>query len=157
MTNITEHFTWEEATNSSTALRLGINNKIPDEYKDTVINTAKKMERVRALLNAPLHIDSWYRSPELNKALGSKSTSQHLKGEAVDFISPEFGSPADICKKLLHYPELLVFDQLILEHTWVHISFTSDPYTPQRKQVLSLLDNGGYSVGLTDSQGNPLA
>lgn len=114
------------------------------------------MERVRAILNSPIHVDSWYRCLQLNRALKSKDTSQHLKGEAVDFICPEFGSPFEICVKILHYPELIIFDQLILEHTWVHISFNADPTTQPRKQVLSLLQDGGYSLGLTDPNGRPL-
>jgi Peptidase M15 len=154
---LSEHFSWEEVTFSSTASRLGINNSLPEQLIPAVQNTTRKLERVRALLNSSMHIDSWYRSLALNTALKSKSTSQHIKGEAVDFVSPEFGTPLDICKKILHYPELVVFDQLILEHTWVHISFCADPATQPRKQVLSLLESGGYSVGLTSADGRLLA
>lgn len=153
---LSEHFSWAEVTHSPTADRMKFDNKLPAEYTVSVINTARNMERVRALLNASILIDSWYRSLPLNRFLGSKDTSQHRLGEAVDFRAPEFGTPVDVCKKILHYPELVRFDQLILEHTWVHISFCSDPAVVARRQVLSLLTSGGYSTGLTSADGTPL-
>jgi hypothetical protein len=154
MTYLTEHFSLEEVTQSSLASRSGIDNSLPPKLIDAVTSTAKGMERVRALLgNLPVSITSWYRCPELNMALGSKLTSQHVKGEAVDFICPAFGTPLQICKRLLYVKELIRFDQLILEHTWIHISWKADPATPQRSQVLSLLATGGYAAGLTDRNG----
>ena len=153
---LSEHFSWQEVTFSSTAERLGINNVYPPEITVAILNTARNMERVRALLGEPIHIDSWYRSPELNAAVHGVSTSQHLKGEAVDFLCPAYGSPLAICNKILRYPELIKFDQLILEHSWVHISFCSDPAVKPRAEVLSLLKSGGYASGLTDSDGKKL-
>lgn len=149
---ISEHFSWEEVTHSETASRLGIQNSVPESLIPAITNTAKRLERVRALLEAPLTITSWYRCLELNRALKSKDDSQHPKGEAVDFISPKFGNPLDICRRLIQFSELVPFDQLILEHTWVHISFC-DPSIKPRKQVLSLLKSGQYAISLTDSQG----
>ena len=112
------------------------------------------MEKVRAALgNKPVKIDSWYRSLELNRALKSKDTSQHLKGEAVDFICPTYGTPTQICKLIVDYQNIIRFDQLILEHTWVHISWNSNPSIAQRGQVLSLLSTGGYANGLTNANG----
>jgi zinc D-Ala-D-Ala carboxypeptidase len=154
MTYLTEHFTLEEVTQSSTASRFGINNSLPSSLMGAVTNTAKGMERVRAFLgNLPISVDSWYRCPELNLAVNSKLTSQHLKGEAVDFICPSYGTPLAICKRLIAMKDLVKFDQLILEHTWVHISWNADPNVPQKGQVLSLLTTGGYATGLTDRNG----
>lgn len=154
--NLSDHFTLEEAIASETAERNGINN-IPDSDTIRVMQkTADKMEKVRALLgDSPLHINSWYRCPILNMKIGSQSTSQHLKGEAVDFICPKFGSPLAICKQIIEYKALIPFDQLILEHTWVHISFAILNGNP-RGHVLSLLTNKKYAAGLTDLNGNPL-
>jgi Peptidase M15 len=154
---LTEHFNWSEVTASSTAARLGIDNSLPEDLVSAVQNSAKKLERVRALLNSPIHIDSWYRCLQLNTVISSKPTSQHLLGEAIDFVSPEFGTPLDVCRKILHYPELIIFDQIILEHTWVHISFSANPTRQPRRQVLSLLQTGTYAIGLTDKLGNSLA
>lgn len=153
---LSEHFTLAEVTASDTATAQGINNTLPDQLIFTVDKVATAMERVRAALgNNPIHINSWYRSPALNKAVGSKPSSQHIAGEAVDFICPDFGGPASICKKLIELKDLIRFDQLIMEGTWVHISFAISTGKP-RNQVLSLLRNGNYAQGLTDKQGHPL-
>lgn len=144
---ITEHFSWAEAETTS---HRNLNNKLPANLQVAVINTARGMERVRALLdNKSVHINSWYRSPEVNAAVGGSPTSQHSKGEAVDFICPGYGSPLDVAKQLVKYQELLNFDQLIYEHTWVHISFQSNPNVKPRGQVLTLLNNKKYAVGIT--------
>ena len=153
MTQITDHFSWEEVTQSSTASREGIDNTLPEELKEAVYKTAVGMEKVRAFLGKPISIDSWYRSLNLNSAIGSKPTSQHTKGEAVDFICPAFGTPAEICKLIVANQDLIRFDQLILEHTWVHISWNSVPGSKQRGQVLSLLQDKTYASGLTDKLG----
>lgn len=152
--NLSQHFTLAEATVSQEASRRGIDNSNPsDATLANAIKTANMLERVRALLDAPITVNSWIRCPELNVALSSKSTSQHVRGEAVDFICPAFGSPLKICKKILEFKELIRFDQLILEHTWIHISWKADPAAKQRGEVLSLLQSGGYSLGLTDKKG----
>lgn len=154
MGNITEHFSWEEA---STTSHRNLDNNIPKGMEPVIINTARQMERVRAILgNRGIHINSWYRSPEVNKAVGGSNSSQHSKGEAVDFVCPDFGGPLDICRKIIQYKELIRFDQLIYEHTWVHISFLLDPSAKPRGQVLTLLQNKSYAVGLTNKQGVPV-
>lgn len=153
---LTEHFTLAEVTHSEIAARRGIDNSLPPELLEVVTKTAVRLEKVRALLDKPIFPSSWYRSLPLNRALLSADTSQHPKGEAVDFICPSFGTPLEICKFLLKHQDLIRWDQLILEHTWVHISWNSIPSGEQRGQVLSLLETGKYALGLTDKKGNPL-
>jgi hypothetical protein len=154
--DLTEHFHLTEVIQSSTASRLEIDNSLPPELIPAVLKTAVGMEKVRAILgNLAISIDSWYRCLALNAAIHSKPTSQHPKGEAVDFICPAYGTPADICKQLVKMAILVRFDQLILEHTWVHISWNSIPGSTQRGQVLSLLSNGSYATGLTNISGVP--
>ena len=149
------HFSWQEVISSATASRLGISNIPPISVYPAIANTSNCLEVIRSLLNnKPLQINSWFRCLELNRALGSKDSSQHVLGEAVDFICPSFGSPLDICKAIIK--SKISFDQLILEHTWVHVSFKSNPNAVNRCQVLSLLENNSYAKGLTDKQGNKL-
>lgn len=153
---LSDHFSLAEATVSATAAAHTIEN-IPSSHTIQVMKQAAFcLERVRAALgNLPLHVNSWYRCDDLNEVLGSKPTSQHLKGEAIDFVCPEFGAPVSVCKKLVELKDLIRFDQLILEGTWVHISFAISTGKP-RGEVLSLLRNNSYTTGLTDKQGHPL-
>ncbi len=151
---ISSRFSWYEVEHSQTAERLGIDNTVPDALVAAVENTAVNMEFIRTLIANPVLVDSWYRGPELQKLPEFYNpTSQHPKGEAVDFIAPKFGSPLEICKLILQHADIIKFDQLILEHTWVHISFASGPGALQRKQVLSLLANKKYAPGLTNPYG----
>lgn len=153
---LSEHFTIAEAVYSDKAIELGIKNNPSKDVLWVMEKTANSMERVRAALgNNSIKVNSFYRSPAVNAAVGSKSTSQHLLGEAVDFICPAFGTPVEICRKLISLHELIRFDQLILEHSWVHISFAIASGA-NRNQVISLLSTGGYANGLTDKNGAKL-
>lgn len=151
---LSQNFTLDEAIASDTAARKGIDNTPSQEIIDVMSKAATRLEDVRYLLCRAIHINSWYRCLELNRLLGSKDSSQHIKGEAIDFISPTFGTPLQICKLIVANKALINFDQLILEHTWVHISFAILNSAP-RGQVLSLLSNGHYANGLTDKFGTP--
>ena len=152
-TQLSKHFSLAEATYSITALSLGLDNIPVAKILETVKNTALCLERVRTVLtDSPIQISSWYRSPRVNQAVGSKFTSQHIRGEAVDFTCPLFGSPLAVCKAIIARESDIKFDQLILEHTWVHISFAVSSAS-NRGQVLSLLATGKYASGLTNRQG----
>lgn len=120
---ISEHITFEEATNSPTAKRLGIDNT-PDEVH---INNMKAVanycfEPLRKWYGKPIMINSFYRSEALNKAVGGKPNSQHSLGEAIDMNA---GSKAENEKIFNWCKANLIFDQLINEYdfSWVHISF----------------------------------
>lgn len=152
---LSTHFSLAEAIKSDTAERLGINNTPPTSAVAVMRQSAMEMEVVRAFIGTPIKINSWFRCLELNRALKSKDTSQHIIGEAIDFVSPEFGTPLDICKFIIQHKDNIPFDQLILEHSWVHISFAILSGKP-RGQVLSLLATGAYASGLTNKLGNPL-
>lgn len=154
---LSPHFSLAEATLSTTADRYRIDNSKPSAAVIlAATSTAQHMEHVRTLLKAAISIGSWIRCLELNRKLGSKDTSQHIKGEAVDFICPKFGTATAVAKKLLAHKEEICFDQLILEHSWIHVSWNSIPGVKQRMQVLSLLNNGSYALGLTSPTGVPL-
>lgn len=145
MTHLTAHFTLEELTRSEIALRRGLSNGPSAEIVERLTKTAVGLEQIRALLRVPLHISSGYRSPEVNAALGGSATSQHMKGEAADFIAPDFGGPREVCLAIL--ASNIPFDQLIFEGTWVHISFSETP----RHSVLTAHFEGGkarYTQGI---------
>lgn len=108
---LSEHFTLEEFTASQTAIRRGLNNTPTPQMIEKLKRTAQKMEQVRALLGKPIFINSAYRSPSVNRAIGGAATSQHCKGEAVDFVCPQFGTPKQICQAIIKAG--IHFDQLI--------------------------------------------
>ena len=123
--NLTKHFTLEELVNSETATRLGIDNTPTVEVIDNLTFLAEKLEDVRALLCNPMLVSSGYRSLILNRHLGSRDTSSHAKGLAVDFISPSFGNPEAIVRAIVE--SNIQYDQVILEfNRWVHLSFAKE-------------------------------
>ena len=132
MTKLSEHFTLEELTFSSTAQRKQIDNEPPAEVLENMKRLAAGLEEVRAALgNKPMRINSGYRSPKLNRAVGGARLSAHMAGYAADFVCPEFGSPLKIVKALAATG--IQFDKLIQEGTWVHISFAPEA----RRQLLT--------------------
>lgn len=152
--NITDNFYWDEATITE---QRGVSNIIPDPgIRGNIVRTATKMEKVRAILDKPIRVNSWYRCPELNKIVGGSRTSDHMTGCAVDFVSLRYGTPLDICKAIIASNLIIGFKQLILEHSWVHISWDAIPGVKPKLEVLSLLHGGGYAVGLTSKDGKPL-
>lgn len=143
---MTPHFTMYEAIRSKTAYAMGISNA-PDSTDQIRIQcTAVDMEHVRRLLgDHPIFVTSWYRSEEVNRAVGGVSNSAHLTGYAVDFHCPGYGSTLEVAKTIAG--SCLQFDQLIHEYdTWVHISF--DPAL--RRQLLTKRSSGGpYIPGIS--------
>lgn len=137
MTPLSAHFTLEEATASQTAARLGIDNTPSEQVIQNMKHAALQLELVRMELNSnAIHVSSWYRCPALNKAVGSKPTSAHLTGFAIDFTCPTYGTPERIVNKILG--SKIDFDQCIYEYgKWVHISFDGN-----RKMALTI-DNQG--------------
>ncbi|AOJ86743.1 peptidase M15 [Burkholderia sp. MSMB0856] len=146
---LTDHFALSELTQSETATRRGIGNSPPLTIVENLKRTAQTLEKVRTLLGAkPILVSSGYRSPALNKAVGGAANSAHVQGLAADFICPGFGSPLEICKRLVE--ARVEFDQLIQEGTWVHIGLAPAGQRP-RRQVLTAHFGGGatrYSTGL---------
>ena len=118
--NLTEHFTLEELTFSSTATVRGIDNTPTPEIVANLTTLCATLEQVRTLLGFPMHIDSGYRCTALNLAVRGVPTSAHVTGYAADFICPQFGEPLDIVKALAASD--LKWDQVIQEGTWVHLS-----------------------------------
>lgn len=129
---LSDHFSLEELTFSSTATLHGIDNSAPPTIAARLFSLAHKLELVRLNLGHPLHIDSGYRCPTLNQILRGVPHSAHVDGDAADFICPAFGTPLEIVRYLAGVRSL-DFDQLIQEGTWVHISFAP----AARRQVLT--------------------
>lgn len=122
-----------ETTKTDTGLANAFPNQT-DALKTLV--TASRMDLVRYILGVPVIINSWYRSAEVNKAVGGSPRSQHLEGVAVDFKTKSF-TPRQIYKKILDSG--ISFDQLLVYKTFVHISFNLN-IEKDRKEII---DKGG--------------
>lgn len=143
MTSLTEHFTLEELTHSDIAVRKGLDNTPDAETIANLTILAQTLERVRTLLNAPIHINSGYRSQKVNAAVGSAPTSKHCLGLAADFTCPQFGTPQDVAKAIIK--AAIGFDQLIYEGTWVHLGL-AEPDASWRNQVLTAHFGNGKTI-----------
>jgi len=141
---LSANFTLGEFLRSETAARRGIDNTPPQELLRALERTAVNLEDVRRLLGVSIHI---YRSLALNRAIGSKDSSAHVRGLAVDFDAPEYGAPADVCRAI--YASDIQYDQLIFEHTWTHIAWPAAG-TGARRQTLTLLPGGTYIDGIVE-------
>ena len=121
---LSKNFTLAEFTASDEAMRKGIDNTLPDALLPTARATAEMLERIRtALGDKPIIITSGYRCPELNAAIGSGRSSDHIKAMAVDFKCPAFGTPYDVARHLSGQIEALAIGQLIYEFdSWIHVS-----------------------------------
>ena len=131
MKNISEHVTYKEGVYSITALRLGLNNDPTKAHLTNMELLAEKVfEPLRKHVNGPIKINSFYRGPELNKAIGGSSKSQHCEGRAMD-IDDNYGymSNADMFEYIRNN---LSFDQMIWEFgnsdnpDWVHVSYVNE-------------------------------
>lgn len=121
------HFTLDELCHSSTAIRKGINN-IPDaaEVLANLEQLMSFLEQIRGLFgDRAIIINSGYRCLSLNQAIGGSKASQHMKGQAADFIVDgiRIDKVYDTIKK-----SGLAYDQLIFEFgVWIHVSISEEP------------------------------
>lgn len=145
--NLTDHFTLEESVFSQTASRLGIHNDPTAEILANIRRTAEQMEQIRTLLgNRPILVTSWYRSQALNRAVFGAKNSAHMRGLAVDFICPQFGSPLAVCRAIAKSD--LDFASLIYEYgRWTHFAIPELGHDPQR-ELWTIRYGGAYEEGL---------
>lgn len=126
MQPITENFSLEELTRTDT----GLPNEPPADVAKNLIRLCETaLEPVRAMVG-PLHINSGFRSAEVNKAVKGSPTSAHMTGLAADIV------PMRVSRTVafdLIADSGIPFDQLILEPTWVHIGLARDGVMPRRQ------------------------
>lgn len=167
---LSAHFRLSEFVRSETASRYEIDNTPPPAVIERLRNNAGGMEQVRARLGgASIHVSSGYRCPELERAtvgpayprwcakhglpvdeaswLEYLKGKAHPRGDATDCEAPAFGTPYAICRELEGSD--IAFDQLIWEHTWVHVGWAREGELP-RRQVLTLEPGGNYALGLVE-------
>ena len=144
-----KHFTLQEMTKSQTAARKKISN-VPgtEDISNLKALVENVLDKVRAHFKSPVIVNSGYRSPKLNRAIGGSKTSQHCKGQAADIEVPGV-SNLEVAEFIR---DNLDFDQLILENYdpidpssgWVHVSYVRNP---NRGQTLTF-DGKKYHKGI---------
>ena len=143
---ISKHVSTKEGVYSRTATRLDIDNKPNEEQLANMKLLAEEIfEPLRAYVGGPIKINSFFRSPELNKAIGGSTKSQHCQGQAMD-IDDTFGR----CTNNEMYwfiRQRLDFDQMIWEFgddknpDWVHVSYVS-PSENRNRCLKAYKENG---------------
>lgn len=128
MSAVSDHISYKEATKSNTAIRYGIRNNPNKNQLYYMRQIAENVfEPLREWVGGPVRVNSFFRSLKLNKKVGGSSTSQHVKGQAID-IDDSYGFKTNA--EMFHYiRENLDYDQLIWEFgddknpDWIHVSY----------------------------------
>ena len=128
--SISKHISYKEGVYSRTAMRRGIKNNPNAEQMENMVAIAEEVfEPLRMWVGGPIKINSFFRSPELNKAIGGSGKSQHCHGQAID-LDDTFGKATN-AEMYNFIKKNLDFDQIIWEFgdddnpDWVHVSYVS--------------------------------
>jgi len=136
MNKLSKNFTLDEMVASETAYNFKLNNKPSDEAVANMIDLVRNvLQPARDLYGKAIFVNSGYRSPEVNRAVGGSASSQHMKGQAADISA---GSHLENKKVFnLIIKEKIPFDQLIDEakYQWIHVSYNKKG---NRGQILHL-------------------
>jgi len=144
MKRISKHISYKEATHSDYAKQYSIDNKPKAEHiKNMELVAEKVFEPLREWVDAPIRVNSMFRSEDLNKCIKGSPVSSHLTGNAIDITS--MGGKTNL--EMFHYiKDNLDFDQLIWEFgdepRWLHVSYKNKK--DNRKQVLVTKKLGKY-------------
>jgi zinc D-Ala-D-Ala carboxypeptidase len=150
---LTENFSLAEMIKSETALRHGLDNTPPAEVIDNLRTLCEQvLQPLRTAYGRGIKVNSGYRSPDVNAAVGGSRTSDHCRGQAADIEIP--GIPNyDLAKYIEQY---FNFTQLILEFYtpgipdsgWVHVSY--NPADLKKQSLTAMRENGKivYKPGL---------
>jgi len=139
--NLTPHFTLDELTSSESAERNGWDNTPNEAELANLKRLAAFLEEVKTVLGGrPIMVNSAFRNKQVNDSVGSKDSSQHRIGCAVDIRVPQL-TPDQVVKTIIESG--LPYDQVIREFDrWTHLSIPNTPETAPRKQAL-IIDKTG--------------
>jgi hypothetical protein len=136
--NLSPHFTLEELTFTD---HREFDNTPNDQELANLVRLAEFLEQVKTLLGGkPIMINSAFRSEEVNRAVGSKDTSQHRRGCAADLRVPGM-TPDEVVKTIIASD--LLYDQCIREFdAWTHVSIPNEEGHEPRLMSL-IIDKSG--------------
>lgn len=150
---LTTNFSLHELTKSETALRMGFDNT-PGETETAALKllAEKVLQPVRDHFGKGVKVNSGYRSPESNAAVGGSKTSDHCKGQAADIEIPGVAN-AELAQWIM---DNLEYTQLILEFYtpgipdsgWVHVSYDPNNLKKQELTAMKVAGKTQYVPGL---------
>jgi hypothetical protein len=143
-----EFYTTEDLQRSTTATQQGINNTAPDHVKtQAAIFAQNVLDLLTIYFGQKLIINSWFRSQQLNTAVGGSATSDHLTGTAADIESPT-GDNTDIITALVDWN--IPFDQMIIYDSLsnpsrIHLSYDQSRLASDQRREVLLKAGGNYT------------
>lgn len=152
-TKFSKYFTLDELTRSATATALKLNNQPNKEHLANLKSLTKQiLDPLRVAIGHPIRVNSGYRGPALNRAVGGVSTSAHCYGFAADIVCPAYGDAKAFAKYVADFliKNNIKFDQVIYEEIggakWCHVGLKHRDGR-QRKQILTINRRGTF-VGI---------
>lgn len=148
--NLTKNFTLSEMTKSETALRHGLDNTPGEiEIGNLTVLCEKVLQPVRDYFGMGVKVNSGFRHPEVNRAVGGSTTSDHCKGFAADIEIPGIanGQLAEWIEYNCDFTQLILefYTPGVPDSGWVHVSYNPENL---KKQVLTATRENGKTVYL---------
>lgn len=138
---LSTHFYLSELTVSQEAARRGLRNVPNGSQLANLRRVVTSLEVVRqALGGAPILISSGFRCPQVNALVGGAQPSAHVDGCAADFTAPSFGTPRQVCHRIIDAG--IAFDQLIFEGAWVHFGIAPAGQAPHGQVLTAIFIQG---------------
>ena len=143
---LTQHFSFEELTRTRQADLQDANRREARDYIDRLKLVAQMLEVIRAKFGA-VRVNSGFRGPAVNAAVGGSATSQHSKGEAADIVCPAV--TVDELHRWIVVESGIPYGQCILEKppgsAWLHISLGAPYRDPKRCGESLAYDGKSYT------------
>ncbi len=136
-----KYFTIEELCQSETAEKYKIDNTPSEEIiEHLTLLIDCLLDPLREAWGSAIIINSGYRCPILNKAVGGSKTSSHMSGWSVD-MRPKNGKMDEFKRFVVYFIKTRFWDQCILEKSgdveWIHLSLYNNS-GKQRKMIFSI-------------------
>jgi hypothetical protein len=151
MTMLTNNFSLQEMIKSETALRRDMDNTPhSDEVVQNLTTLCEQvLQPLRDVYGVGIKVNSGYRSPDVNAAVGGSRTSDHCKGQAADIEIPGVAN-ADLAQYIadnFHFTQLILefYTQGIPDSGWVHVSYDANNL---KRQVMTAVKQNGRTVYL---------
>lgn len=151
MTMLTNNFSLQEMIKSETALRRDMDNTPHSDevVQNLIVLCEQVLQPLRDAYNVGIKVNSGYRSPDVNAAVGGSRTSDHCKGQAADIEIPGVAN-ADLAQYIadnFNFTQLILefYTQGIPDSGWVHVSYDVNNL---KRQVMTAVKQNGRTVYL---------